>query len=207
MDVMSTHPEIFPEDPRWKRFEKLVARMYSTLSPNVRVDHYDRIMGRNSGIQRQIDVSLRTSVPGSDLLVIVQCRDYSRALDVNEVGEFASVVADVRASKGVMVAQNGFSTAAMRLATALGIDLLTLVDAENKLWSEYFPEDAGHFKQVVTFPVTITHAILACRLLIPRQVIKPGFQVQGECYPLASIPIPSPHSSARGTGHSLRQHA
>src|SRR5215831_1699502 len=106
---MNIPPKVLPDDPHWKRFEKLVARMYSTLSAEARVKYDDRIVGRMSGIERQIDVSLRTSVPGSDLLLIVQCRDYNRALDVNDVGEFISVVDDVGANKGVMVAQRGFT--------------------------------------------------------------------------------------------------
>ena len=51
----------------------------------------------------------------------------------------ATVAQDVRANKGVIVAAtHGFTKAAANLADARGIDLLALVDAENKVWAEYF---------------------------------------------------------------------
>jgi Restriction endonuclease len=78
-------------DPRWKRFEKLGARMLATLSPNAHVVYNDSIRGKLSQTDRQIDVSIRSQRDGAEHLAIVQCRDYKEALDVNAVGEFDSV--------------------------------------------------------------------------------------------------------------------
>ena len=86
-------------DPRWKRFEKLGARMLATLSPGAEVVYNDSIRGTLSETDRQIDVSIRSQASGSEHLAIVQCRDYKGPLDVNAVGEFDSVIRDVGASK------------------------------------------------------------------------------------------------------------
>ena len=48
-------------DPRWKRFEKLVARIVATLSSDAVVTYDDKIPGRLSGVLRQIDVSIRAA--------------------------------------------------------------------------------------------------------------------------------------------------
>src|SRR5438046_3074877 len=109
-------------DPRWRRFEKLVARMQATLAPDSRVIHDDKILGRQNGQTRQIDVSLRTTVAATEILIVVQCKDYANSVDVNDVGTFASVVEDVQAAKGVMVAVNGYTQAAKDLAKAKSID-------------------------------------------------------------------------------------
>jgi hypothetical protein len=94
-------------DPRWKRFEKLVARMLTTLSTGAEVVYDDAIRGRLSEADRQIDVSVRSRVGGVEQLVVVQCRDYKSPLDVNAVGEFDSVIRDVGATKGIMVSVPG----------------------------------------------------------------------------------------------------
>jgi len=90
-------------DPRWKRFEKLVARIVATLSSDAVVTYDDKIPGRLSGVLRQIDVSIRAAKAEQPQLIIVQCRDYAKPLDVNDVREFSSVIQDVGASKGMMV--------------------------------------------------------------------------------------------------------
>jgi phosphoribosylanthranilate isomerase len=140
----------------WLEFEKLAAQIYSELQPQARVTHNDKILGRNTGIERQIDVSIRANVAGHDLLIIVQAKDYNRRADINVVGEFASVVDDVRASKGVLVCRSGFTEDAQKYARNLGIDLCNLHDAESRkwaldiklplLWIDYLPELDIHFE-------------------------------------------------------------
>jgi hypothetical protein len=147
-------------DPRWKRFEKLGARMLATLSPNAHVVYNDSIRGKLSQADRQIDVSIRSQRDGAEHLAIVQCRDYKQPLDVNAVGEFDSVIRDVGAASGIMISVHGWTQGAKTYARALNIDLLRLVDAENKIWAEYFGDAPAAFQQVVTAPTLVTHRSL-----------------------------------------------
>lgn len=128
-----------PDDRRaegWRAFEQLAAKIYENLVPQgARVVHDDRIMGTDSGIERQIDVSVRFSVAGHEFLTIVQAKDHARPADVNVVGEFATVIADVGASKGVLICRSGFTPSAMTLACAKGIDLCNVHDASTERWA------------------------------------------------------------------------
>jgi len=54
--------------PEWLNFEKVVARIYETISPKATVKHNDFIMGYNSGVKRQIDVSMRFKEAGCNFL-------------------------------------------------------------------------------------------------------------------------------------------
>ncbi|NQU30067.1 MAG: restriction endonuclease [Anaerolineae bacterium] len=119
---------------KWLDFEKMIAQIYQTLSPNATVIHNDAILGVESGIERQVDVSIRFREAGCDFLVIVQAKTNSRPLDVNTVGEFASVIKDVRASKGVLICNAGFTKAAQTFAKSIGMDLCSAHDAESKDW-------------------------------------------------------------------------
>jgi len=119
---------------KWLNYEKMIARIYETISPRAAVRHNDSIMGRDSKVKRQIDVSVRFTEAGCDFLVIVQAKDLKRPADLNVIGEFSEVIKDVMASKGVLVCNAGFTRSATTMAGNLGIDLCGAYDAESKDW-------------------------------------------------------------------------
>jgi len=164
-------------DPRWKRFEKLVARIVATLSSNAVVTYDDKIPGKLSGVLRQIDVSIRTAKADQPQLIIVQCRDYAKLLDVNDVGEFSSVVQDVGASKGVMVSVLGYAETAKHYAGNLNIDVMRMIDAENTMWAEYFGLEPVTFRQVVHAPTLLVHRSLELSFTFQSSQFRPRFSM------------------------------
>lgn len=120
----------------WKDFEKLIAQIYSELSPQAKVTHNDKIRGVDSKTDRQIDVSIRFNIAGHSILTVIQAKDYRKTTaDINDVGEFASVIKDIRANKGILICRSGFTQGAMDLAKNLGIDLCNIHDAKSRDWS------------------------------------------------------------------------
>ncbi len=117
-----------------KLYELLAAAIYKQVSGSAIVKHDDKIIGRNSETERQIDVSIRATVGPHDILTIVECKHHGRKIDVNTVGAFLSVVEDVQASKGVLVSNSGFTKSARRLADSHCIDLCSLHDAQSMDW-------------------------------------------------------------------------
>jgi len=117
-----------------KRYEELIHKIYRELEPHAEVRIDDKIMGSISGIERQIDVSIRTKIAGHDILIIVQAKDHKRKGDVNMVGEFNSVVQDVNASKGILICSSGFTRVAKETAKKMGIDVCSAHDANSKQW-------------------------------------------------------------------------
>lgn len=123
-------------------FEELVAEIYKQLSPQAEIKLNDKIQGFNSGIRREIDVSIRQKVANHEILIIVQAKDYSSAkIDVKVVDAFRSVIEDLRASKGVLVSAKGFTKSALEYGKNQKIDLLTAHDAKVKHWRKeiFFP--------------------------------------------------------------------
>lgn len=119
----------------WLDYQKLAADIYADLEPAAVVTHDDRVKGVESGIERQIDVSIRTAVAGHEILIIVQAKDLARPADVNVVGEFQAVIQDVRAAKGVLICSGGFTQAAVEYGRKLNIDLCTAHDAKHRKWA------------------------------------------------------------------------
>lgn len=115
-----------------EEFENIVASVFRQFADTATVTENDRILGR-SGELRQIDVSLRTSVVGSELLVIVECKDYSRPVSQGRIDELIGKMEDVGAAKAVLVSDSGFTTGAVKRAEANGrIQLVSVLDTENK---------------------------------------------------------------------------
>lgn len=50
------------DDPKWKKFEKLVGEIQTQLSPLANVVVNDKVLGKNSKRKRQIDVSVYSHV-------------------------------------------------------------------------------------------------------------------------------------------------
>lgn len=152
--------------------------MIATLSPAyTQVVYDDSIRGCLSQADRQIDVSIRSKAGDQTELVIVQCRDYASRLDVNAVGEFASVITDVGATRGVMVSVHGWTDTAKTYAGALNIDLMRLVDAEQKVWAEYFGSEPPTFHQVIKAPTLVTHRYLELSFVFHSSRLLPGFRM------------------------------
>jgi len=137
-------------EPKWKRFERQIHQIHTQLAPQgaiVTLD--DRMVGSESKVERQLDVTIRVSVAQYKLLVIIECKDEARPIDVGTMGEFASLLRDVKANKGVMISSSGYTPAAIEMARAQGIDTRTYLDTESVDW-----------KSEVTIPVLLTRAKL-----------------------------------------------
>jgi len=83
----------------------------------------DYIVGRLSGQRREVDVSLRSRVGSVDVLVIIECRDRSKAQGVSWIEQLASKREDVGADKAVAVSAAGFTPGAQNLARSEHVEL------------------------------------------------------------------------------------
>jgi hypothetical protein len=123
---------------KWERFESLVYEIQRDFAgTDARVTHKEYIMGADSKVEREIDISIRQQVAQFPILVVIDCKDYADPVDVKGVEEFAGLAKDVRANKGVMVSSNGFTPAAINVAKNQGIETLRLIDSKGVDWKSY----------------------------------------------------------------------
>lgn len=114
--------------------ELLVQKIQQQLTPQAEVLHNVKMIGRHTGTKRQIDVLLREKIGQYDINIIIDCKDYKRPIDVKGVEEFAGLLDDVGAQKGVLVCPTGFSDNAKTRAAGLQIDLYSPVDTDPHKW-------------------------------------------------------------------------
>jgi hypothetical protein len=133
-----TGAEPKPDAKKWERFESLVYEIQKDFAgTDAAVTHKDRIIGADSQVEREIDISIRQQIAQFPILVVIDCKDYAGPVDVKGVEEFAGLHKDVRANKGVMVSSNGFTPAAINVAKSQGIDTLLLIDSKGVDWKRY----------------------------------------------------------------------
>ncbi|MFZ3253530.1 MAG: restriction endonuclease [Syntrophales bacterium] len=135
-DTKGIFDEIFAavgHNPKWKKFEKLVNAIHAMRSEGAQIIYDDKVVGKRTGRERQIDISLRFDHSYYSYFVVIECKDYSSAVPISEVEAFRTKLEDVGADKGVMVSSNGFQRGTIETAKAYNIDLFTLSE-EHSAW-------------------------------------------------------------------------
>lgn len=118
-----------------KPYEELIYKIYKELEPYAEVHLNDKIYGISSGINREIDISIKFKVGGAhEILIIIQAKDHKKAADIKILGEFESVISDVGASKGILICSAGFSKSAKTFAKNKKIEICSAYDAMSIDW-------------------------------------------------------------------------
>jgi hypothetical protein len=125
------------KDKKWKKFEKLVSKIQQDLAPNAKVIYNEKVLGKITKKERQIDISVRQNIGQYNVFIAIDCKDHKDPLDVTDVEEFMGLIQDVGANKGAIVSASGFSKTAKTRAFDAGIDLYRLVDTKAQDWKAY----------------------------------------------------------------------
>lgn len=115
--------------PDWEIYERLVARMLAQQSEtDLCVTPNAHIVGRISGVRRQIDVLIEARHDtDNSRRIIVDAKRRSRKVDVKEVERFRGLMEDVGATHGYLVSPVGYTKAAEKRAqSAVSIRIVTL---------------------------------------------------------------------------------
>ena len=101
----------------WKEYEIYITQHFRRLFPDADIKHNVRRKGIVSKTMRQIDILVEAMVIGFPISVIIDCKCFSKKVDVKDVESFLSFLEDLKASKGIMITNVGYSKAAYNRAT------------------------------------------------------------------------------------------
>lgn len=101
----------------WKDYEIYITKHFQQIFPQTDIQHNVRREGIMSKKKRQIDILIEGKVAGFDLKIIVDCKYFNKKVDVKEVESFISFLNDLKASKGILITNNGYTEAAYNRAT------------------------------------------------------------------------------------------
>lgn len=115
------------DNPEWREFELIVARIEEYLSDNdAVVTSPDKVLDNDTGKMREVDATIRYKIGSVELLIIFECRRHKRRQGTLWIEQLASKRRALGAAKCVAISSTGFSVPAIKKAERLGVELRTL---------------------------------------------------------------------------------
>ncbi|MBI3530769.1 MAG: restriction endonuclease [Betaproteobacteria bacterium] len=111
-------------------FEELVSRVQRQIDPNSQVTHNELLTDR-LGHQRQFDVVLRGQFAGQQILGVMECKDLSRNVGIQDVDAFITKCNDINANLKILVSSKKFSQKAIEKAKHYGVQTLSLLPSDS----------------------------------------------------------------------------
>lgn len=100
------------ESKDWRKYERKIHQELSKIYEDCEFEFDDKIYGKYSKIDRQIDIAIRGEVGGNKVLGIVDCKYFSTRINIKIVESFLGMIEDVRANFGLIITNKGYSQAA-----------------------------------------------------------------------------------------------
>ncbi|UHG93239.1 restriction endonuclease [Spirosoma oryzicola] len=142
-----------------KSLEKLVSRIYETLKGNPLAEVlHDVKLDNTTGRKSQFDVIIKSKVANFALMIAIECKDYSKPVENNQIHDFivrCELVPGI--SRRVFVAVNGYRSGAKAVAKAKGVDLYDLKEVSPELlsgWIQVSSIKSAHLSNRVIETVT-----------------------------------------------------
>lgn len=114
----------------WELYEDKIFSKFSSEFPDCKIIKDMKLVGQFSKTQRQIDVSIVGTVAGFEILGVIECKYFSKRVDVKVIEGFISFLEDVKADFGIVITNEGYSEAAKNRASVKSIRLAILNMAE-----------------------------------------------------------------------------
>ncbi len=132
----------------WKKYEEEIYRYFSDTFPETTIKYNQKIIGKYSKVKRQIDILIEGTIAGYLIRIIVDCKYFSRKVDVKEVESFSSMIEDVGANQGILITRKEFTAAAANRAyygpRKVELDILNFDVIENYQGLVAFPYSGNH---------------------------------------------------------------
>jgi hypothetical protein len=114
-----------------KQFEQAVLEFTKTLDPTAKVFFNHKVLDRDTGTSRQVDVWIEAKFGGHlPISILVSCKKHKRKLDITHIDTFAAEVRATRASTGVIYSSSGFTNPALQKALSNGLSCCRLFQKE-----------------------------------------------------------------------------
>lgn len=139
----------------WRQYEKEILKYFQETFPETTFFFDKKIIGRFSKVERQIDILIVGEVAGFEIKIVVDCKYFSKNIDVKEVESFSAMVEDVEAHQGILISYKGYSKAAINRAyygnSKIELDIVNFDQLQKFQSLVAFPY-SGHFSIILPAP-------------------------------------------------------
>lgn len=115
--------------PKWKEFEKAVAKFVAALDPKAQVKHDAKLLDVHTNTPRQRDVWVEAKVCHHfPVKILISCKRENRKLNQQDIDAFNGEFISSGAQLGVIYSYSGFGSKAIDKAQKLGISCCRLFE-------------------------------------------------------------------------------
>ena len=151
----------------WRDYELYITKHFQKLFPDASISHNVKRKGVVSHTARQIDILIEQAIAGITLTVVVDCKLFNKKVTINHVESFLSFLRDVKASKGILITNVGYTKGANKRAMYDTQDIeLRIIDFR----------DLEKFQAFVAVPYSGSHCAIVSA---PDGWIADGRQIAG----------------------------
>ena len=108
----------------WQQYEREIEERFREAYPSARIAPNAKLVGKFSKVERQIDLLIEEQASDFAFRIIVDAKHRGRKIDVGDVEAFLGLTRDVEAHTGMMVALEGYTTAAINRAHYDDLDVI-----------------------------------------------------------------------------------
>ena len=114
-----------------------MASIHQQLASPCRVAESEMFHDPSSGQTREVDLVIRSTLAGYEIVISVECTDRKRPVSVEWVEQMCCKHRDLPTQKLVLISKSGYTPAAHAKALALGAEPLSLEIARQVDWAKY----------------------------------------------------------------------
>ncbi len=108
----------------WQQYEREIEKQFRETYPSARITSDARLIGKFSKVERQIDLLIEEQASDFSFRIVVDAKHRGRKIDVTDVESFLGLVRDVEAHTGMMIALEGYTSAAINRAYNDDLDVI-----------------------------------------------------------------------------------
>ncbi|MBK9014621.1 MAG: restriction endonuclease [Saprospiraceae bacterium] len=122
----------------WEIYERQIFDKLNEEFPDAEISKNQKIIGKFSKINRQIDILVISKSIGHEIKVVIDCKKFSKVVDIKTVESFIGMLDDVGAHVGIIITNEGFTKSAKNRVTGYTKDVKLKVVEFSKLDEFHF---------------------------------------------------------------------
>lgn len=149
-----------PRKKKGEAFQDLVGEVVSSFEPDAKVEVGEWVLGPDG--RRELDVTVRKQVGSREVLLLIECKDYtysrrSRPVGIGDIDAFESKRRDLGANFAVMASNSGFAQPALNKAARTGIGAITVLREGDPRGKVRITHNMYHRNFTCNYPITFEY--------------------------------------------------
>jgi hypothetical protein len=123
----------------WRKYESKVLDKFKNEFPYADLKLNQKVLGTQSKTLRQVDILIKGSILGKDILGAIECKYLNKKIDIKVVDAFIGFLQDIEGNVGFIITNKGYSKGAKsRLNNSIDIRVIDFegIDSYHFAWDE-----------------------------------------------------------------------